>query len=200
MIGFRVKNRVYRYLATALIVLSVSAGKSAYADGPFGGHDDISYAATLWATMVKEGLVGTEAKALKPFFGGAKPHGMILELAHQNMTVGEHTGFLVVKRNYDGDGATVKSVSKDRAKYLGSVTIMFTREEGYDADNLNWFWAKYHPDGSLYQKGTLKMAGRINKGATPEENRGCLYCHSSAGGGDYIFYPQISLPGFKYGR
>jgi len=78
---------------------------------------------------------------------------------------------------------------------------MYQRESGYDTDNQDWFWAKYNPDGSLYQKKVegkiMQMAGRIWKGKTMEQNRGCLYCHASAGGGDYIFYPEIELPGKK---
>ena len=52
---------------------------------------------------------------------------------------------------------------------------------------------------NAFMKGTKKLAGRVAKGETRDETKGCLFCHSSAGGGDYIFYPQIKLPGFKYG-
>jgi len=168
----------------------------------FSSKQDILYARQLWKAMENNQLVGTQAKPLKPFFGGAKPHGMILEIYSNPLVVGQHSGFLVLKRNYNGDGVSVKNVSKNRSKYLSSITIMYQRESGYDQDNLNFFWAKYKPNGTLFTKEmmgtTLQLAGRLMKGASPEQSKGCIYCHSSAGGGDYIFYPEIKLPGFNY--
>jgi len=114
----------------------------------------------------------------------------------------DHSGFLVLKRNYNGKGVSIATVRQNRKKHLTSITVMYQREPGYDEDNLNLFWAKYKPDGSLFSKSmqgqTLQLAGRLIKGKTSEDNKGCLYCHSSAGGGDYIFYPNIRLPGFHY--
>ena len=84
---------------------------------------------------------------------------------------------------------------QNRAKHLSSYTVMFQRETGYDNDNQNWFWAKYKPDGTLFAKKIgekqVKVAGRFLKGKDQADNRGCIYCHASAGGGDYIFYPFI---------
>ncbi len=149
--------------------------------------------------MEDDRLVGDKGRELEPFFGGAKPHGMILELVYRNIQVNNHDGLIVVKKNYDGIDVTVESVRDNRSKYLSSITIMFQRESGYDNDNQDWFWAKYNPDGSLFSKKfdakVVQMAGRIWKGESVEQNRGCLYCHRSAGGGDYIFYPEIKNPG-----
>jgi len=165
-------------------------------------NDDILYAHQLWKVMENNQLVGTQAKPLEPFFGGAKPHGMILEIHSNSLKVRQHSGFLVLKRNYNGEGVSVDNVSKNRSKYLSSITIMYQRESGYDEDNLNLFWAKYKPNGTLFTKEiagtTMLLAGRLMKGTTPENSKGCIYCHSSAGGGDYIFYPEIKLPGFQY--
>lgn len=166
-----------------------------------GFPEDVAYANQLWSVLTEEKLVGPNGKKTAPFVGAARPHGWILELLYQNITVGTHTGFIVIKRNYNGPDVSVATVEADRARYLSSVTVMFQREAGYDEDNLNWFWAKYKPDGSLFMKEMNGMktalAGRIAKGKTPEESRGCIYCHRSAGGGDYIFYPEIILPGFE---
>ena len=165
---------------------------------PFGTNEDITYAGKIWSTMEIERLVGENEARLEPFFGGAKPHGMVLELVYKNITVNNHDGFIVVKKNYDGMDVTVESVKNNRAKYLSSITIMYQRESGYDKDNRNWFWAKYTPDGGLFQKKIegkiIQMAGRIWKGKNIDQNKGCLYCHRSAGGGDYIFYPEIKIP------
>ncbi len=58
------------------------------------------------------------------------------------------------------------------------------KRKGYDADNQDWFWAKFKPDGSLHTnpKG-VKLAGRIAKGM----EMGCIACHSAAPGGDMVF-------------
>ncbi len=164
--------------------------------------DDVIFANQLWQVMFETRLVGENAIPLKPFFGGAKPHGMILEVYSHQLTVGKHNGFLVLKRNYNGSDVSVTNVKKNRSRYLSSITIMYQRESGYDKNNLNMFWAKYQPDGKLFVKnmmGTeMPLAGRLIKGTDNNNNKGCLYCHASAGGGDYIFYPDIRLPGFHY--
>ncbi len=165
---------------------------------PMGSPADASYARTLWSVMESEQMVGADAKRLEPFVGAAKPHGWILELAYRNIAVDDHTGFIVVKNNYDGTDLTVEQVKSDRAQYLSSVTIMYQRESGYDPENQNWFWAKYQANGDLYRKrmgaNQVPMAGKIVKGKKGGSDGGCIYCHKSAGGGDYIFYPEIVIP------
>jgi len=163
------------------------------AAGPFGTEVDGNYAKSLWQTMADQHLTGPKSKDLELFFGRAKPLGHILELASEMLTLDGHTGFVVVKRNCEEKGATVESVMANRKKYLTSYTVMFQREEGYDPDSINWFWAKYYPDGSLFKKKGKKLAGRIAKGATPDETRGSLFCHSSAGGGDYFSIPKSNF-------
>jgi hypothetical protein len=56
-------------------------------------------------------------------------------------------------------------------QYLGAITVMYQRKEGYDPENNNWFWAKYKPDGSLDKnpKG-MALAGRVAKGMP----QGCI--------------------------
>ncbi len=191
------------YSAGILVVLStLLAGCQSTPSSPAANSADVVFAGKLWQILEKKKLVGPQSIPLKPFFGGAKPHGMILEVYSHLLIVGHHTGFLVLKRNYNGKGVSIASVSKNRKKYLTAITVMYQREPGYDKDNLNFFWVKYKPDGRLFSKlmkgHKFQLAGRLIKGKTPGSNRGCLYCHSSAGGGDYIFYPDIKLPGFKY--
>ncbi|MFQ6022807.1 MAG: hypothetical protein ACE5NW_08805 [Acidiferrobacterales bacterium] len=201
--GIYTKQKKTRLVATALLTLVITTAsyqETPRANGvklPMGSVEDVAYAEQLWLMMHSERLVGKNADRLKPFFGGARPHGMILELAYRNLSVGNHTGFIVIKKNYDGSDVSVANVEKNRAKYLSSITVMYQRELGYDEDNQNWFWVKYKPDGRLFKKEIngkdVALAGRILKGKTRDENGGCLYCHSSAGGGDYIFYPDIQV-------
>lgn len=185
-------------IPVALVSLACQSVITSHRTPPFGTDHEIAFATSLWNRMAEEGLVGEQQKKLEPFFGGAPPHGMILEVTHQMLTIDEHHGFLVLKKNYDGPDVSIESVIENREKFLSSVTIMYQREPGYDRDNQDWFWVKYKPDGQLFEKDIngmrLAMAGRILKGKTAEDSGGCIYCHSSAGGGDYIFYPEIEKP------
>jgi len=187
------------FLAAAVLINACQSSVTSHSPAT---SEDIIFAHQLWKVMAENNLVGKQAIPLKPFFGGAKPHGMILEIYSHQLKVGKHYGFLILKRNYNGDGVSIGSVSKNRIKYLSSITIMYQREAGYDEDNLNLFWAKYKPDGELFIKelsdSKITLAGRLIKGETAESNKACLYCHASAGDGDYIFYPDIKLPGFHY--
>ena len=196
-------KKCLKYVFLILLVSSAPSMAAGYFDDnktqePPGTDADITFAQQLWTSMEEAKLVGSNATDLKPFLGAAPPHGWILELASQPLLMSNHNGFLVVKKNYNGDDLTVEDVAQDRKKYLKSYTVMYQRKAGYDEDNKNWFWAKYQTSGALFRakmKGEeVKLAGRLVKGKTRNRNTACLYCHSSAGGGDYIFYPNIELP------
>jgi len=150
---------------------------------PFGTEADVAYAADLWAAMSSAKLVGDGMIRAYPYEGLA-PHGMMLETFYSEATVGGHTGALIVKRNYGPEGVTEDQVLQEPEKHLGAITVMFRREAGFDADNQDWFWAKYLPNGSLDKnpKG-MQLAGKVAKGMP----KGCIACHSGADGGDYLF-------------
>ncbi len=150
---------------------------------PFGGQQDITYAASLWQALVAANLAGPDAVESAPYTG-QHPHGAILQNIEGTVTIGPDTGVVIVKRNYGGEGVSIESVASDSAKYLKAVTVMFKRE-GYDPDNQDWFWVKYKPDGSLHTnpKG-MSLAGRVAKMNPP---KGCIACHAAAPGGDYVF-------------
>lgn len=187
------------FMLPFLIILSGFPGLG-FSSEKFGSIEDTKYAEILWKTLTTKRMVGKDAIKLKPFFGGAKPHGMILEVSSRILTIEEHTGFIVVKKNYNGPDVTEAKVDQNRSKYIASITVMFQRESGYDPDNQNWFWVKYKPNGDFFTikiaGRTKALAGRIIKGESGEGNKGCLFCHASAGGGDYIFYPDIKNPNF----
>ncbi len=164
-------------LVGALTMTTASAQDMA----PFGTEDDVAYAALLWDVMEASNLAGENAIQTYPYEGIA-PHGMMLQTFYSTGTINGTTGDLIVKRNYGPEGVTEDEVLLDPAKHLGAVTVMFRREAGYDADNQDWFWAKFLPDGSLDKnpKG-MALAGRVAKGA----DVGCIACHS--GVDDYVF-------------
>ncbi|MFC3119331.1 cytochrome P460 family protein [Jhaorihella thermophila] len=171
-------------LATAAVLALCSVGL-AFADGmpPFGSDDDAAYAAKIWAAMESLNLAGDNAICALPY-EGTDPHGMMLETFYTKATIDGHTGDLVVKRNYGPAGVSVEEVQADPAKHLGAITVMFRREAGFDPEDQDWFWVKFLPDGSLDKnpKG-MRLAGKVAKGA----DKGCIACHSGAGGDDFLF-------------
>ncbi|ESR24646.1 hypothetical protein [Lutibaculum baratangense] len=149
-------------------------------DSPFGGPEDVEYAATLWEVMTNARLAGENSIKVRPF-EGSEPHGTVQEVLSTTATVDGHEGKLLVKRNHGGEGVTIQEVYDNPVEHLAAVTIMFKREEGYDPENQNWFWAKYLPSGELdVNPDGVELAGRVAKGA----DEGCIACHSAAGGED----------------
>ena len=171
-----------RLIMALLMVGFLLTGTTVYA-GPFGNPADVEDAKTIWKVLVKENLVGPGMVNSVPF-EGQEPHGAILESLDKRITVGGHSGAVIVKRNYGGKDVSKHAVANDPAKYLKAVTVMFKRERGYDPENQDWFWAKFKPDGSLHTnpKG-MKLTGRVAKGMP----KGCIACHKAAPGGDYVF-------------
>lgn len=163
-------------IAAAIASLSLAAGSAQAQDMPFGSDDDIAYAALLWDLMEAERLAGPGMIRAFPYLG-TEPHGMMLETFYAVGTIGDHTGDLIVKRNFGPEGVSVDQVLADPDTHLGAYTIMFRREDGYDPENLDWFWARYNPDGSVAQDPMgLALAGRVAKGM----DEGCIACHQGA--------------------
>ena len=171
-----------RNLTAGLIPAALGSAMVMAQDAPFGSDADACYAAEIWTAMEERQLAGEGMLRSFPY-EGTEPHGLMLETFYTTATVNGHTGDLVVKRNYGPEGVTKDEVLSDPGTHLGSITVMFRREEGFDPDNANWFWAKYLPDGSLdtNPKG-MSLAGKVAKGA----DQGCIACHSGAGG-DMLF-------------
>ena len=178
-----------KWLAGGAIALAFGAGAAQAQEMLFGGEEDSAYAALLWDVMVAGRLAGDDAIRSFPY-EGLDPHGMLLETFYTSATVNGHSGSLIVKRNYGPEGVEIDQVIGDPANHLGSLTVMFQREAGYDDDNQNWFWVKYLPDGSLDKnpKG-VGLAGRVGKNA----DAGCIACHVGAGGDDYIFTTDADM-------
>ena len=173
-----------RKTTTAGIALAAAlAAGSALAEKPFGGTDSVNYSEDLWQALIDASLAGKNAYQTVPY-EGQHPHGAVLQTIEGQLTVNGHTGDVIVKRNYGGEGVSESKVANDPDEWLGAVTVMFRRASGYDPDNANWFWVKYKPDGSLHKnpKG-MSLAGRVAKGA----DKGCIACHGGAPGGDYVF-------------
>ncbi len=179
--------------STGALLVGCSTSGTMKMKPPMGSAQDVSDAKDLWNTLASARLVGAHARKARPY-KGQHPHGAVLETLHKTITVNGHTGLAIIKRNYGGPGVSNYSVSKNRAKYLKAVTVMFKRENGYDSKDKNWFWAKYKPNGALHTKAMpngmkIKLAGRVAKGMPT----GCISCHRGAGGGDFVFADKISV-------
>ena len=167
-------------LAGALLSVCLAVMAQGATAAPFGNEQDILFAKELWQALEKSQLVGPERINVRPFEGN-EPHGAIQQVLGSKVMAGGRTAKVLVKVNHGGKDASVASVYDKPNAYIGAYTVMFKREAGYDAENKDWFWAKYKPDGTLDKnpKG-LALAGRVAKGA----DKGCIFCHTSIGGDD----------------
>ena len=85
----------------------------------------------------------------------------------------------------EGRVVSKANVADHPKKYLKAITVMFRRPSGYDSENKDWFWVKYGPDGQIPKNPAGKsLAGRVAKGV---KGKGCIACHRTAPGGDYVF-------------
>jgi len=62
-------------------------------------------------------------------------------------------------------GVTADEILADLAAHLGAAKVRFCREAGFDPENLDWYWAKYLPDGSLdVNAAGMVLDGRVARG------------------------------------
>ena len=143
----------------------------------FGGPADVKFSEQLWQAMTDARLAGNQSITAMPYQGSV--HKTILITLDSTVHVGGRTGIVIVKKMYQGDDISVEKVVNDPTRNLKIVAVMFKREQGYDPDNEDWFYAKLNPDGTPQKnkKGKL-MAGRAGK---------CISCHQSAPGDDYVY-------------
>ena len=170
---------VFAVVALAgIIVLNLPL--SGQMDMAFGGKDDVTFANGLWKAI--NGYDNWRMKS--DFYKGMSPHGKFLRMYDNIVTIEGKPYNVIVKDNFGGADATLKTVAQDPGKFLMAVTVMVQREPGYDPDDNNWFYVKYAPDGTIdkNEKG-VAMAGRVAKGM----DVGCISCHKKAGGQDFIF-------------
>ncbi|WP_051203101.1 cytochrome P460 family protein [Sediminimonas qiaohouensis] len=170
---------------TAPLLLGILAASVTLAQdmAPFGTDKDAAYADKVWQAMTDQNLAGDGAIRSFPY-DGLEPHGLMLETFYTKATIDGHEGDLVIKRNYGPEGVSADQVLMAPGDHLGAITVMFKREDGYDPDNQNWFWAKYLPDGSLDKNPKdMRLAGRVAKGM----DAGCIACHTAAPGDDYLY-------------
>lgn len=165
-------TRLARALALAGFMASIAMAQGA----PSGTPEDDAYAAKIWAYLETQNLVGANRVRSHPFVG-SRPHGSIQEFIATEGTIDGHTGRLLVKHNYGAEsGLTAQDVySAAPGENYEALTIMFQREEGYDPDNKDWFWAEYNPDGSVLNYQGTNLSGRSTL---------CIACHTPLGGED----------------
>lgn len=174
------KGRLSIRMATVFLLAATAIDASSDQQW-FGGTEDLEFAADLWSSMEQAGLLTIDSRKNVPRVG-MHPHGALLESYKHSLAVNGTEGTVVLKYSYRGYGAATETVVANRDEYIDDITVMFLREEGYDTPNQNWFYAKYHADGSLdATPNGVELAGRIAKG----KPTGCIACHRRAG--DYLF-------------
>jgi hypothetical protein len=163
-------------VAASAVVAGALYANSAVGQMGFGTDADVNYAASLWAALEDAHLVGDRV-IHGTFYRGTEPHGAVLETLFADINVDGTTAPVVLKRNYGPAGADVAEVANDPAAHLGAITVMYQRP-GFSAETNDWFWVKYLPDGTLDLADGTQMAGNV---------AGCIACHQTAPGDDYIF-------------
>lgn len=135
---------------------------------------DLEHAKELW-DQIKNYSSWNQPEGFEGWDDGVSPHGSVLryyvnDTAEEDLT---QDGAVIVKENY----------SERSEDALMSVTVM-EKTEGYDPETENWFYVKYSPEGEVMKDEQGKpLAGLVGKG----KDKGCVPCHSTAGGGDYLF-------------
>lgn len=177
------KNPGTMALSLSAVLLTGYASTAISQGPPFGDPDSLSYAAKLWQQLEAANFVGSDAMMSKAY-AGQHPHGAVLDTMEGRLSIDGHTGAVIVKKNYGGDGVSISNVGNDPAKYLKAITVMYKRESGYDPEDRDWFWAKFKANGELDKnpKG-MSLAGKVAKG----KPMGCIACHTAAPGGDFVF-------------
>lgn len=141
-------------------------------------------AADLWKLLQTENYrqhwkmwPGREA-----FYEGTSPHGALLttyvnDPAYSALEAGEKQlppGSIIVTENYTPE------------KNLTDITVMY-KLAGFDAQNNNWFWAKFMPDGIPVEEDPdgeqAELAGKVDS---------CIACHSENKDNDYIMSDSLA--------
>lgn len=175
------KKKLFEITVIALPLFGIT---TALAQPPFSGPQDVAFAGKLWRALGENRLVGPNRFKAMPY-QTPPPHGHFVESIDGQISIEGREGVVIVKKNFGKTKEeTRQQIADDPDKYMTSITVMFKREEGYDSDNKNWFWAKYYPDGSLFKnpKG-MELAGRVAKGS----DKACIACHVAAPGKDYVY-------------
>ena len=143
---------------------------------PFSGDEDVAFANDLWKEMGEYAKWPMQSEV----YVGQTPHGAFIRMYYSMVSMNEKPYHVIVKDNFmgkdaEGNELDLETVAKSPVKYLGAVTVMVQREDGYDLDNNNWFYVKYNADGTIAKNPKdMLLAGRVAKGM----DTGCIACHN----------------------
>lgn len=105
---------------------------------------------------------------------GQAPHGPFHRI-YVNKTL---LGALPIANGVVPDGSIIVKDNLSAAKEMTGITVM-AKIEGYDAENSDWFWAMYSPEGEV------RAAGKLD---------GCIGCHEGMKDNDYVIVKRLNTP------
>lgn len=154
----------------------MSGAPDAAAAPPFGSDNDVARAQQLWNEM-EDYTTWSLMPGTAMFEPSDAPHGMFARIfinATAEMDPSSPPpGSIIIKQNY----------ASDTEDDFDAITVMY-RIDGYAPEYGDWFWAKFNAGGTLDENPNgVPLAGQIGRGGSS----GCIPCHSSAGGDDFIF-------------
>jgi hypothetical protein len=159
-------------LISGLVVSTWTAGPGAAQDNGDATQDP-EFAEKFWSFLQEADYQDNWARwpgHEQEFKRGSSAHGAYVKIfvnqTVENDTDGLPTESVLIKENYNAE------------KELVAITPMYRVGNEFDAANNNWYWVKYKPDGSLFERNGKPISGRVDS---------CINCHRSAGGGDYVF-------------
>lgn len=164
-----------------IMAVAVMIGAACTQEGEaYGGAESVRFAENLWTAMqdYQDWPLSSEV------YPGTSPHGQFLRMYYNYVPVGDESYHVIVKDNFGGDGASIRSVSDSPADYLKAVTVMVQRDRNYNLQGPDWFYVKYQADGTIAtNEQGVPLAGLVGKDA----ERGCMPCHAKAEGEDQLF-------------
>ena len=185
-----IKFTMSLFIVICILFSPILAQEVNHGEPEFGQEEDFEYARKLWKRLEEKNLVGHNMIRSRPYHGSAKMnHGTIQTLLESKVKMNGHEGTVVVLHNYETPTPEhLGDIFINPNKYLMAVSVMYKREQGFDEENADWFWALYNNNGMVYRKMTngLGLVGRAEK-YTNGANTGCIGCHLVGGGADLRF-------------
>ena len=182
-----VKRSCSTFAAVLLVVILVAVpaaaqyGRSEQEDAErYGSEEDQDFASDLWSAM--DGY--REWQIISDYFPPRTHQGVVVRMYYNIVLVDGAPYHVIAKDSFGKEGAERSVIIEAPDEHLLVTAVMVQREEGYDPEHNDWFYAAYGPDGSFKKDGEgVAMVGRVGDGTSSS----CRGCHVKAGGGDYIF-------------
>ena len=162
-----VKYTVTLFIVICILFSPLTAQEMNLGEPDIGKKEDLENAREHWERLEEKNVVGQNMIRSRPYHGSAKMnHGTVQTLLESKVKMNGHEGTVVVLHNYETPTPEhLGDIFINPNKYLMAVSVMYKREQGFDEENADWFWALYNNNGMVFRKMTngLGLVGRAEK-------------------------------------